>query len=1160
MPSYTLEIEAFGVYATNMPSLEIWEDGVLDSTHAISSSGSTISVVINYGGTLPTSLALTFNDAFAAAGRTIEIRSVKINNQYVNVGNYLSSDSLTKGQSANVDIASVDTTDSDFIFDASDPAASEFTTGATRTFTAGNDFYNGFSGTGAEVFDMLGGGDYAHLGSGDDKVSGGAGNDVLRGGAGDDLLYGGADNDRIYGGDDDDTIYGGTGDDRLNGQNGNDEIHGGDGDDRLNGQAGDDVLTGGIGADKLTGGAGTDYLFGGDDDDQLVGGSGDDTIDGGDGDDLAYGGAGADHMDGGDGIDVLIGNQGDDVINGGDGDDEIYGLQDNDDIYGGIGNDDLYGGDGDDTIEGDGNDDTIYGGGDDDIINGGTGADTIYGTGGIWYDADWDYKQVVTIDSAQVNGDLTDFTLLITEDGFGADFWSNVKADGSDILITAADGVTILDREVVSIDTVAETLEVHVRIPNVSSTVDTDIQIYYGNASITLSNDTTTWVDEYSGVWHMEDDLGAGTTIADSSQRSNDGTARGGLTAADQITGQVGSGFQFNNAEYIALDHSYQWDGALPTVSVSAWVNTSFSSGGAFDSWSVIDFDRSEFFNVYVDGITGQLSFSTASGATIHDFSAGAAINDGTWHHVSAVYDGTDKILYVDGAEVGRSVNAHSGGTIGDDIVRYGFIGDGSEATTFDGARNSFYYDGQFDDIRLYEGTLSADQIAAEYNNHNSPSTFYSVGTSQNNTNSDDDDTLNGGDGNDTIYASSGDDNVNGGDGNDTLYGSTGSNILQGDDGDDSIYADGSAVGDADAGTTLADVILADSPVGYWQLNETSGALAHNLGSGGAIDGLLNNGVTVDQGPLYVGGTTGMRFDGVDDYIHIPDSTLINTAAVTERTVELVFNADVTTGRQVLYEEGGGTNALTIYIDAGSIYFAVRDSGEYGPFSISTAVTAGVTYHVAAVFDSVTANLFTGYLDGAVVGTGATATDLDAHSGDIGIGAQNDGNYYHDGADSSARLNEFQGLISDVAIYNSSLSLADVQERSDIVAGLQPGAAGAIDDTLYGGDGLDTLYGGEGRDSFVFEAVSAYNDIDVINSFNYLERDAIDISDLLTGYTAGVSDINDFVRFTNSGADTLIQVDANGTTGGASFTTIGQINGVNDLDADALLNNAGIIA
>jgi Ca2+-binding RTX toxin-like protein len=761
MPSYTLEIEAFGVYSTNMPLLEIWEDGVLDSTHSISSNGSTISVTINYGGTVPTSLSFTFNDGFAAAGRTIEIRSVKINDQYVNVGNYLSSDSLAKSATSTVDIAS-----SEFLFDSSDPSAGDFVIGATQAFTGGADLYRDFMGSSPQIFDMLGGRDVAYLGSGNDKVSGGAGNDVLRGGGGDDLLFGGADNDRLYGGAGDDTLYGGTGDDRIHGGADNDEIHGGAGNDRLNGQTGNDVITGGAGDDKLTGADGDDYLFGGADNDLLSGGNGADTLDGGDGDDVAYGGAGVDHINGGDGNDVLVGGTGDDVIRGDDGNDKLYGLQDDDDLYGGNGDDELYGGGGVDTIEG---------GAGDDIINGGAGNDIIYANADTnIYDADWSYKRSITIDSSFVGSDMTNFTVLITEDGMDANFWSNVKADGSDILITLADGITVLDREVVSIDTVAETLEVHIRIPNLSSTVDTELKLHYGNATVTLTNDVTTWDESYQGVWHLDDDLG-GTVIEDSSRNQLDGAARGGLTSGDIVGAQIGDGLQFNNAEYIALNHNYTSAGEVGEVSVTAWINTTHSGGGLTANWAILDFDRSEFFNVYVDRTTGQLTFSTNAGG-INDFSAGAAINDGSWHHIAAVYDGTDKILYVDGVEVGRDVNAHGGTALGSNNTRFGFIGDGSEATTFDGARNNGYYDGQFDDIRFTESTLTADEIAAQYNNQNSPSTFYNVGAVETTliTETDDNDILEGGDGDDILYASAGNDSLNGGDGFDILYGGSG--------------------------------------------------------------------------------------------------------------------------------------------------------------------------------------------------------------------------------------------------------------------------------------------------------------------------------------------------------------------------------------------------
>ena len=106
------------------------------------------------------------------------------------------------------------------------------------------------------------------------------------------------------------------------------------------------------------------------------------------------------------------------------------------------------------------------GGAGDDILNGGEGNDLIYATVSAWYDADWTHRQSITIDSAMVGSDLTDFTITIDGSGFGTDFWSNVDNFGRDLLFTADDKVTVLSREVYSIDTVAQTLEVHVKVPN----------------------------------------------------------------------------------------------------------------------------------------------------------------------------------------------------------------------------------------------------------------------------------------------------------------------------------------------------------------------------------------------------------------------------------------------------------------------------------------------------------------------------------------------------------------------------------------------------------------------------------------------------------------------------------------------------------------------
>ncbi|MEZ5902635.1 MAG: PA14 domain-containing protein [Alphaproteobacteria bacterium] len=376
--TYTLELELFSLLNASTSNFEIWADGALLGGYSstVSSAGSTISISVPYGGLLPSSLEFRFNDAAPGSVDTIEIRSVKINDRYVNTNNYLSGTTLNDGGSQTVSIGS-----NDYLFDASEPTAGDFLP-ATQTFTAGDNFYRNYTTSTDQVFDMLGGRDTAILGSGNDRVAGGAGDDVLYGYGGNDLLYGGADNDRLYGGDGNDTLYGGDGNDRIHGEAGDDEIHGGLGDDRLNGHAGNDIITGGDGADKISGGDDDDYLFGDAGDDQITGGNGNDTLDGGADNDLMYGGAGVDHMNGGIGNDIMIGDAGDDVMHGDDGNDLMYGLADNDTMYGGAGLDEIYGGDGNDTIDGGAGDDEILGGAGDDNLGGGDNQDTVWGNNG----------------------------------------------------------------------------------------------------------------------------------------------------------------------------------------------------------------------------------------------------------------------------------------------------------------------------------------------------------------------------------------------------------------------------------------------------------------------------------------------------------------------------------------------------------------------------------------------------------------------------------------------------------------------------------------------------------------------------------------------------------------------------------------------------------
>lgn len=166
--------------------------------------------------------------------------------------------------------------------------------------------------------------------------------------------------------------------------------------------------------------------------------------------------------------------------------------------------------------------------------------------------------------------------------------------------------------------------------------------------------------------------------------------------------------------DYVSLNMVFNTVSALPTVTVEAWVKTNVSGAGEFDNWAIIDFDRSEYFSFYVHGTDGRVGFSTAdnSGA-IDDFYAPLAnrVNDGIWHHIAGVYDGTDKLIYVDGALVATKTNPHGGLPLGDGTVRYGFIGDGSEATSENATRNNYYFQGELDEIRIWSDVRNILEI-----------------------------------------------------------------------------------------------------------------------------------------------------------------------------------------------------------------------------------------------------------------------------------------------------------------------------------------------------------------------------------------------------------------------------------------------------------------
>ena len=189
--------------------------------------------------------------------------------------------------------------------------------------------------------------------------------------------------------------------------------------------------------------------------------------------------------------------------------------------------------------------------------------------------------------------------------------------------------------------------------------------------------------------------------------------------------------FRFNGSSHFMAIRDVNYgngsdNGTISELSAFAWVRTTYNAGtaGAYDSgnWSLIDWDRSEVFNLTIGG-GGDIQFagySSNSGglSTYYDIWSNSTMNDGLWHYVGVTFSVEDQeiIFWLDGERDGvYSANGNMT-ALGARSRRYGFIGDGSEAPSFNSSRNSIFYEGDIAEIHMWDDRkLTPEEIYMHY-------------------------------------------------------------------------------------------------------------------------------------------------------------------------------------------------------------------------------------------------------------------------------------------------------------------------------------------------------------------------------------------------------------------------------------------------------------
>ncbi len=228
------------------------------------------------------------------------------------------------------------------------------------------------------------------------------------------------------------------------------------------------------------------------------------------------------------------------------------------------------------------------------------------------------------------------------------------------------------------------------------------------------------------------------------------------------------------------------------------------------------------------------------------------------------------------------------------------------------------------------------------------------------------------------------------------------------------------------------------------QLTEADGADLGTFTDQSPNAQIVEQTTVANQPNLEYTGPNGKReiqFNGTTDVFDINDSPLINTATFYQsKSIVIAFStaADIAT-RQMIYEQGGSTRGISIYIDNNELYFHIWSNSDdngadsrwgvgspTGAFFVRGGVAPSTSY--VATFSYTTDGSPTGELEGFINGTsvgsvaittvsGTVEPRLYAHADNGGLGDVIGSTRYHDDTGAPA---PFRGSIQELVHYSDA--------------------------------------------------------------------------------------------------------------------------------------------
>lgn len=238
----------------------------------------------------------------------------------------------------------------------------------------------------------------------------------------------------------------------------------------------------------------------------------------------------------------------------------------------------------------------------------------------------------------------------------------------------------------------------------------------FSSSSSSLGGRKNDQNDGLVGHWKMDESTWTADSadVIDSSGAGNTGTVKGSGT--DPVAGKYGKAGSFNGTtDYVTVADSDNLDFGTSTFTISAWTKSTSADYQVIISKG-LNSNSSNTFLLVISG--GKFRFGKCP--TCSAFSATTTVNDGNWHFATVTVESTGITkLYSDG-------NYENSATLTQNVTSvYPVIIGSLQNSGGTGYEN--YFNGQIDNLRVYNKARSADQIKRDFQTGPPPNAYYKL-------------------------------------------------------------------------------------------------------------------------------------------------------------------------------------------------------------------------------------------------------------------------------------------------------------------------------------------------------------------------------------------------------------------------------------------------